>query len=63
MGVNWNDLFNALALVLIIEGMLPFISPDTLKKTYQKMQEMPNDTLQKIGAGSIVIGMLVLFLH
>ena len=63
MGINWNDLFNALALVLIIEGILPFVSPESLKKTYQKMQEMPDDALRKVGAGSIVLGMLVLFLH
>ena len=63
MGINWNDLLNALALVLIIEGILPFVSPETLKKTYKKMQETPDDTLRKVGAGSIVIGMLVLFLH
>ncbi len=63
MGINWNDLLNAIALVMIIEGILPFVSPGTLKSTYQKMQELSNDTLRKIGAGSIALGMIVLFLH
>ncbi len=63
MSVNWDDLLNALALVMIIEGILPFVSPDSLKKTYQKMLELPDDTLRKVGIGSIVLGMLLLFLH
>lgn len=63
MSINWNDLFNAIALVMIIEGILPFASPDTLKQTYKKMHELPDSTLRMIGAGSIALGMLVLFLH
>ncbi len=63
MSINWNDLLNAIALVMIIEGILPFASPDTLKNTYNKMQELPDSTLRMIGAGSIVLGMVVLFLH
>ncbi len=63
MSVNWDDLLNAIALVMIIEGILPFVSPESLKKTYQKMQELPDDTLRKVGIGSIVLGMLLLFLH
>ncbi len=63
MSVNWDDLLNAIALVMIIEGILPFVSPDSLKKTYLKMQELPNDTLRIVGIGSMVLGMLLLFLH
>ncbi|MEE9350861.1 MAG: DUF2065 domain-containing protein [Thiotrichaceae bacterium] len=63
MSINWDDLLNAIALVMIIEGILPFVSPESLKKTYQKMQELPDDTLRKVGVGSIVLGMLLLFLH
>lgn len=63
MGINWNDLLNAIALVLIIEGILPFASPKSLKNTYQKMQELPDDTLRKVGIGSIALGLLLLFLH
>ena len=63
MDINWNDLLNAIALVMIIEGILPFVSPQGLKNTYQKLQELSDDTLRKIGIGSIVLGMLLLFLH
>ncbi len=63
MSINWDDLLNAIALVLIIEGILPFVSPKSLKNTYKKMQELPDDTLRKVGVGSIVLGMLLLFLH
>jgi len=63
VSVNWDDLLNAIALVMIIEGILPFVSPNSLKKTYQKMQELPDNTLRKVGIGSMVLGMLLLFLH
>ncbi len=63
MSINWNDLFNAIALVMIIEGILPFASPSALKKTYQSMQELPEKTLRIVGLVSIVLGLLVLFLH
>lgn len=63
MGIDWNDFLNAIALVLIIEGILPFANPKALKNTYRKMQELPDDTVRKVGIGSIVLGFALLFLH
>lgn len=60
MDINWSDLFNAIALVLIIEGLLPFLSPARLKKTYESMQRLPDAQLRKLGFVSIMIGTLLL---
>ena len=62
MNVNWNDLLTALALVLIIEGILPFLSPSKLKEVYQSVQEMSEKSLRMMGCGSMVAGLLLLFL-
>ncbi|CAA6814917.1 MAG: Unknown protein [uncultured Thiotrichaceae bacterium] len=63
MNIDWNDLLNALALVLIIEGIMPFASPGTVKQTYRKITELSEETLRMIGLGSMVVGLLVLFLR
>lgn len=60
MDINWSDLFNAIALVLIIEGLLPFLSPSRLKKTYESMQQLPEAQLRKLGFVSIMLGTLLL---
>lgn len=60
MDINWTDLFNAIALVLIIEGLMPFISPSGLKKTYDSIRQIPDSTLRIIGLSSVVAGVLML---
>lgn len=42
---------------------MPFASPGTVKQTYQKITELPEETLRLIGLGSMVVGLLVLFLR
>ncbi len=61
MDINWHDLFNALALVLILEGLLPFASPSRLKQTYSHLLNLPDKTLRSIGLGSVIAGILLLF--
>lgn len=63
MNIDWNDLLNALALVLIIEGIMPFASPGAAKQTYQRITELSEETLRIIGLGSMIVGLLVLFLR
>ncbi|PWQ99040.1 DUF2065 domain-containing protein [Leucothrix pacifica] len=62
MNINWNDLLTAFALVLIIEGLLPFAAPSKIKEVYQSMLQMPNKTLRSLGLGSMVAGLILLFL-
>ena len=62
MNLNWNDLLAALALVLIIEGILPFLAPSKLKEVYQSVQQMPDKSLRMMGFGSMVAGLILLFL-
>ena len=60
--MNWNDLFTALALVMIVEGIMPFISPQKYKLTMQQMLSMPDGTLRSIGLGLMLAGVVSLFL-
>ena len=60
--MNWHDLLNAIALLLILEGLLPFIRPDSIKKVYQAMSQTPESSLRTIGLASIVAGLVLLYL-
>lgn len=63
MNLAWTDLLNALALLLILEGLLPFVSPASLKKTYAQMLAFPEKTLRMIGLAAVIAGILLLFLN
>ena len=60
--MNWHDLLNAIALLLILEGLLPFIKPESIKKIYQTMSQTPESSLRMIGLASIVAGLVLLYL-
>ena len=60
--LDWQSLMGAIALLFIIEGLLPFISPTLLKKTYAEFLSYSEKTLRLIGLASIIAGILLLFL-
>ncbi|HIO92592.1 MAG TPA: DUF2065 domain-containing protein [Leucothrix mucor] len=62
MNINWNDLLTAFALVLIIEGLLPFTVPDKIKDIYRSLHEAPANSLRLMGLASIIAGLILLYL-
>ncbi len=60
--MDWHDLINAVALLLIFEGLLPFASPASIKKLYKSMMETPESSLRIFGLASIVAGLALLYL-
>lgn len=60
--MNWTDLFAALSLVLVIEGLLPFINPKGYKSTMMQMASFPENTIRSIGFGSMIAGVICLYL-
>ena len=60
--MNWGDLLAAFALVMIIEGIIPFISPQGYKNTMQQLIAMPEATLRSIGFGLMLVGAVALYL-
>lgn len=55
-----DDLWAALALVLVIEGILPMISPASWKNTMRQAADLSDRTLRLIGAGSMIAGAVLL---
>ncbi|HKE46873.1 MAG TPA: DUF2065 family protein [Rhodanobacteraceae bacterium] len=50
----------ALCLVLVIEGLFLFASPALWKRLAEHLQQIDERTLRMIGAGMIVVGLVVL---
>lgn len=59
--MNWTELFSALALVMIIEGIIPFITPQGYKKSMQQMLAMPESKLRVVGFSLMLVGAISLF--
>ena len=60
--MNWADFWAALALVLVLEGLIPFLSPRGYKNMVQQMAVMPEQTLRKLGLVLMVAGLFFLYL-
>ena len=54
-------LLTALALMLIIEGVLPFLAPGLWRETFRRITEMSDGQVRFIGLASMLAGVLLLF--
>ncbi len=57
----WHDLLVAFALLLVIEGVWPFLGPDNLRHVLRLMTEQDNRSLRVAGLVSMVVGVLLLY--
>ena len=55
-------MWQALALVLVIEGLLPFLSPSGWRRMFQQVLQLQDGQLRFFGLCSIVAGLVVLWL-
>ena len=60
MGLEWQDFLTAIALVLIIEGLLPFLNPEGWRCALAAIIRTPDDKLRTIGLGVIITGLVLL---
>ncbi len=56
-----HEFLAAIALVMIFEGILPFLSPAQYRSTMQKLGEFKDPTLRGIGLGCMVLGLIALY--
>jgi hypothetical protein len=57
-----ENLLIAFALLLVLEGLLPFLVPAVWRDTFRKMTELTDGQLRFIGLTSMLAGLLLLFL-
>ena len=58
----WENFLIAIALMLILEGMLPFLSPQTWRETFRKLIEINDSQIRFIGLTSMLIGLMLLLI-
>lgn len=57
----FDDLLAALALMLVIEGVLPFLSPAALRRTLRTFGELDDRSLRMVGLASMLSGLALLY--
>jgi len=57
----WNELLVATALVLVVEGIIPFIAPEKFRRALVKLVQMPDQILRMIGLASMTLGIIFLY--
>jgi hypothetical protein len=55
-------LMTAVALMLIIEGVLPFLLPAVWREAFRRLTEMSDGQIRFVGLSSMLAGLLLLFL-
>ncbi len=58
----WQVLPVALALVLILEGFLPFLSPARWRKMMTLVAQMDDKAIRNFGFTSMISGLIVLYI-
>lgn len=57
-----TDLLSAFALLLVLEGLLPFASPDLLRRTLLQVAQLDDRSLSLSGLASMLAGVVLLYL-
>lgn len=56
-----NSLLAALGLVLVLEGVLPFLAPSLWRDTFRKLLELSDGQLRFMGLISMLMGLGIVF--
>lgn len=57
----WTEILTALALVLVIEGMLPFVSPQKYRQVVMEITRLSDNRIRNVGLAVMIAGLLLLF--
>lgn len=58
--IDW--VMGALALMLVLEGLLPFLSPSAWRQVFERAIRMSDGQIRFIGLSSMLAGLLLLVL-
>ena len=56
----WDSLLAALALVLILEGLLPLISPTKWREMFAQLLQLQDGQIRFFGLGTVLLGLFLL---
>jgi uncharacterized protein len=58
----WQDLAAALGLMLILEGIGPFLTPAVMRRVFEQASQLHDGTLRSVGLASMVVGLIILYI-
>ena len=58
----WHDLAMAFCLMLVFEGVMPFIAPQRWRKLLLMLDQIDDNTMRLLGLGSMLTGTALLYL-
>ena len=61
MGDMGTTFLMAFALMLVIEGALPFLAPTLWRETFRRITEMSDGQIRFFGLSSMIAGLLFLY--
>ena len=56
-----DNLLTAFALMLVIEGLMPFLVPTAWRETFRRLIEMSDGQLRFVGLSSMLAGLILLY--
>ena len=62
MNMDWQTLGSALALMFIIEGIMPFLVPSRLRMAALTVLKFNDKNLRLMGLGSMLLGLILLYI-
>ncbi|THF59236.1 DUF2065 domain-containing protein [Pseudothauera rhizosphaerae] len=57
-----SSLLVAFALMLVLEGIVPFLAPATWRETFLRLASLQNGQIRFIGLASMLVGVVLLIL-
>ena len=58
--MQWSDLMAAFAIYLVLEGLLPFASPNLWREAIKSIAEQPEARIRQMGLISMLAGIVLL---
>ena len=56
-----DEILRAVALLLVIEGIMPFLSPEKWRETMQQISQQSDSVLRGFGLASMIAGVIFLY--
>ena len=57
----WTDLWAALALLLVLEGILPFLNPAAVRRMLEAVSQVDDRSMRISGLVSMLVGLGLLY--
>ena len=61
MNLAWGDLFAGLSILMVLEGLLPFLNPGGARRVFAQLAGLSERDLRIGGLVSMLVGLALLF--